>query len=506
MNARGYDEEWSAEERRGRPGGWPEEADRLLCEILLDFENMPRLHFRLEVLAEMGRSPHSLRINQYVDELTEPRAHVRKILRAIGSWRDPLAALGSLCAALDIEAGYDGAMPWLELTERALSVDTGLPAGILLRVIRLLRELTPPPGPEQLRRHLPDGVSGLALLPPRASLPEILRRLLDRRGPADPAPVLHFLHGLSTDPALAEQPVVPALQALLGRVGAGRATAGEALASRLIVQIRLDPETPEHLDRTRYLLRASYYRQPLTGGPFRRVDTLADTEPLAKDELVTEGSARLAGWTGLARAMQAGGGGPVRIEFLLPTSLLGHRAELWAPSRYGQRLGHHHPVVVRSLERYADPWVNREPWRERWRHMLAESMECDAVDRIEWPPLTPEQAAGLSGWLAGRPTLACMALDRPYDELAPRVRAAVFDAIMFGGIPAILWRRGAGDPAELVKALREHSPSSLVHLPEAVHQHRRLNRAEEERDGIALLWDDPDCVDPDQDAPFAGMA
>lgn len=529
--------------RRQPTTPWPGGADGLLCEILLGFQRITRLAFRQDVLETMGRHAGPSRIDADIDELPDARSHVRAIVYGVGCHRDRAAALDALCGALAEHAPYDGALPWLELTALALTGECGLPADVLLSVIRHLLALTPQPDPEHLRHHLPLGVSGLALLAPGAGLPEIMRRLLDRRD-ADPGPVLHFLHGLATEPALAAHPGLPALRVLLTPYGRprsapapfgapaggpfggppgsvpggvpgpasgpagipyGSASGPAAPPSRLIVQIRLDPETPEHIDNTRYLLRASFYRQPLTGGRFDRIDTLGATRSLAKEDLVEHGSARLAEWPALAGAMRAADGRHVRIEFLLPAGLLGHSAELWSPSRSGHRLGHHYPVVVRSLERYADPWLNPGPWRERWNHLFADTLEPDVLDGIGWPPLVPERAADLPGWLAARPALACMGLETPYEQLDSRVRSAVREAIEIDGVPAVLWRRGSGDPAELVEALRACGADSLARLPETVHLHRKVNRAADGQDGITLLWDDPDCVDPDQDAPYPGM-
>jgi hypothetical protein len=503
---------------RVRHAPWPQKGDRLLCELLLAFQGTARLDFRRDILAEMGSSELSPGIDADVPELADARGHIREIVGTIGARTDPQAALESLSEALATRAPYDAALPWLQLAAFALTRTVPLPIAELLRIIRLLHTLTPL-SPEQLRCHLPEGVTGLNLLRslPRPTLPQILQRLLDRRDARDAGPVLWFLGALAADPALAAHPGIDELHRLLGRLGAPGPAAGPA--DRLIVQIRLDPEAPEHLDNGRYLLRASYYRQPLSGGPFERISTLGSSESLAKDELIGAGSARLAGWADLLGALRTAAGRPVRIEFLLPGSLLGHAAELWSPGRSGQPLGRHCPVVVRSLDRYADPFLDPGPWRERWSHLAARvcdaadgwtgddtpTAEPDALDEIGWPPLAPDRAAGLADWLASRPTVACVGLDTPYDELDPTARLAVDDAIFVEGVPVLLWRRIAGDPSDLVKALREHHPSSLAQLPETVHHYRRRTRASAGHDGVTLLWDDPYCVDPDQDTPYPGM-
>ena len=133
----------------------------------------------------------------------------------------------------------------------------------------------------------------------------------------------------------------------------------------------------------------------------------------------------------------------------------------------------------------------------------------DPLDGIAWPPLDPLDAAGFTEWLIGRPELACLGLSVPYDRLADQLRAAVLDALFVEGVPVMVWRGDPGDPGELVGALRRHAPERLRDLPEAVHRCRRHGRtagAADVSNSITLLWDDPDCVDADQDLPYAGMA
>ncbi|MFJ4184432.1 hypothetical protein [Kitasatospora sp. NPDC089509] len=481
-------------------------AEGLLAEILFDFRGISRKDFRQDVLETMGRSPSSRMFHLDVKEADTAREHVRQILLGIRRARDPRAVLGSLGEALRAHDPYDGALPWLELTVLALTAETGLPTELLLRIVVLLRAVTPPPGPPRLLAHVPLRAPGRQRIDERTTLPEILGRLLDHFGGPDAGYALAFLDSLAHDPELSRQhPQLGGLATLLSGIGVARPAPPAEPAGRLIVQIRLDPETPEHIEAGRYHLRASYYRQPLAGGSIERLNDLVTTDSLAKEDLVAEGSARLAGWQALFTEIARSKRSPVRIEFLLPKALLGHSAELWSPTPGGHRLGLLHPVVVRSLDRYANPWLHTDAWYQRWEHLFSEAMDCEAVDRIGWPPLHPERAADLPGWLDGRPTLACLGLDTPYDELDPRVRTAVLDAMVFDGVPAMLWRRAPGAPTDMVDALRRDRPRSLAQLPEAVHRHRKVTRAAEAQDGITLLWDDPNCVDPDQDAGFPGM-
>ncbi|MFF3085092.1 hypothetical protein ACFVRB_08585 [Streptomyces nojiriensis] len=503
-----------------RATSWSRNADILLSSVLLSFQNMTHQDFRRSVLEEMAQDTRSLGIEVDVRENPEPRAHLREILRTIASRPDPHGALESLGDALRSQAPWDGALPWLELTVVTLTRPVPLPVETLLEIIGTLRALSPPPRPAQLAQHLPWG-KNLTLLTGQETVPQIMLRLTDRRGEPDACELLCFLRALATHahPALHGQ--LGSLRALLDRLTASEAAeapearaehAADAAAtdgSRLIVQIRLEAEDAEHVDDGRYRLHAAYYRQPLPGGPLRLGGTLGRTESFAKSELIGAGSARLAGWPDLIRAVRGAARTAVRIEFLLPRPLLGHPAELWSPGAAGRPLGQHQPVVVRSLERYTDAWLDVEPWRARWNHLQTQGTDADTLDHIGWPPLDAAEAAGLAQWLAEQPTLACMGLDTPYDGLRPDIRAAVDDALFTDGVPVLLWRRGSGEAAELMEVLREHKPRSLAELPVTVHQCRRSGRtadATDVRNNITLLWDDPDCVDPEQDSPYVGMA
>ncbi|MEV8226707.1 hypothetical protein AB0P41_11700 [Streptomyces sp. NPDC079167] len=182
--------------------------------------------------------------------------------------------------------------------------------------------------------------------------------------------------------------------------------------------------------------------------------------------------------------------------------------ELWSVGPARRPLGHHHPVVVRSLERYIDAWLDPEPWRERWQALHAEGPDGNALDKIGWPSLHFDKAEELIRWLIEHPDMACVGLTVSHDRLEPPVRDAIDDAIFTEGLPAMLWRRDGGDSADLLEALREHSPNNLAELPDTVRRVRRSGRVSEQadvRNNIVLLWDDPYCVDLDQDSPFPGL-
>ncbi|MFE2110889.1 hypothetical protein ACFXAF_34175 [Kitasatospora sp. NPDC059463] len=485
------------------PRPWSGAADLLLTDVLLGCPRMLRHDFRQQLVAAMGRSAATPGIDADITEHGRPSTHVRNLVEAVAARADPRTALESLCDALRALAPDDAALPWLDLTALLLTRDPEPHTGELPSVVAELFRLPALPG---LHRHVPGNTSGLRNLTGEESLPELLGRLVDRRDPDVLGPLTGFLRALGADPCVTRHAELPALRRFVDAFGGPAPAAAPQV--RLIIQIRLDEETPEHTGDTRYRLRLSYYRQPLAGGPFERADRLPVIASLTRSELAAAGAAALVHWPALEREIR---GKAVRIEFLLPRSMLSHAAELWSSGSTGRPIGQHHPVVVRSLERYTDKFVNFEAWHARWDQLgglVAGDGRADPLDRIGWPPLDPARVADLPDWLAARPALACLGLDVPYDQLHADVRYAVDDAMYLDGLPGLLWRRVAGDADVLVEALREHRPARLADLPDTVHRYRRKLRARtrDPRHDVTLLWEDPDCVDPDQDSPFPGMA
>lgn len=491
---------------------WPQDAHGLLLDVLLSFHKMSRLEFRQSVLEEMGQSPLCQRVDRDVREDAEPRAHAKAILRTLASRADPYGALEALRGALRTQAPDDGALPWLELAVLSLTRPMSpLTSQDLVSVIGALRGMSSLPHPMDLSQYLIDSGKGQALFTGRETLPQILVRLTDRRDP-DPRPLLRFLRAFSTDKDAPRHAELAVLREIISRwddsvSGTTADTVAVDEATRLIVQIRLEAEDPPHVSDGRYSLHGACYRQALAGGPLTRVGTFGPSEPLAKSVLIGEGSAQLAGWSKLTRELRSADDHAVRLEFLLPSPLLGHAAELWSPGDTKRRLGHHHPVVVRSLERYKDAWLAPEPWRKRWSHLQNSDLADDVLSEITWPTLSAGQAPDLAQWLDAEPTIACLGLDVPYDALDPELREAVDDAMFTDGVPVLLWRRNHGDRSELVEALRAHATRCLTELPQIVHRCRRHGRnaaAEDVPNNITLLWEDPSCVDPDQDSLYVG--
>ncbi|MEV0188900.1 hypothetical protein AB0I39_10240 [Kitasatospora purpeofusca] len=490
----------------GGRGQWPEGAEDVLVEILLGFDRMFQFTFRQDVLAIMSASMKTCGIQADIREDHTPRPHVREILRAIRAFRDPRDALDSLSEALGELARNERALDWLTLVQRILTRGDDLPCSELLSVIRELHATKTPIG---LARHLPEDLPGLRERhTAEMTLPALLDLLVNRIDDDPLGPLVAFLRALCGDLEATLHHALPALRRFLA-AHADRAPAVSAATApdeRLIVQVRLDEEGTVHTGDARYRLHVSYYRQPLTGGPFRRIGSNQDDRTFTRTELLRAGGARLVAWKELNLALRTPD--PVRIEFLLPRSILGYTAELWSTGVTRRPLGEFHPVVVRQLERYCEPHLGLALWRQRWANLQTHGADSDEVlERIEWPSLDRTSAKQLLGWVTGKESLACLGLTVPYEQLDPEVQYAVDNAMYYGGIPVLIWRRVAGAPDPLVAALREHRPTRLAELPDAVHQYRRqVGGPDPDPDStVTLLWDDPDCVDPDQDYSFPGI-
>ncbi|MEV5877497.1 hypothetical protein AB0L75_25395 [Streptomyces sp. NPDC052101] len=471
--------------------------ETLLCTLLGAFPDMHRREFRRDILTTME-------LHMDVEERDIAREHVRAIVQTVlGSPRSS-ESLWSLRDALHRHAPQDRALPWLELAVLCLTGSFPLPEVSMLRLIEVLREV-PCDGlaRDTLARYAAES-GGSTLAADQPTLPEILLWLADRHGSADAGPFLRFATSLSDEPSVARTRKGQELRALLADLNA---PAPDRTDDRLIIQIRLEAADPDHLPPTRYLLRSAYYRYRLPMGPLKQLNQLPHEESFSKDELIGKAPSRLSRWAELVREVHRADG-RVRVEFLLPASLLSHEAEFWilGPSRTA--LGHNVPVVVRSLERYSDPYLDLKRWRHRWEKLISSHSDVDALEQIEWPSLELREPRHLADWLSDHTDVACLGLSVPYDDLEPAAREAVDDALRMEGVPAMVWRRDSGDPDEVVTALRTRPLEFLSELPEALVECRRAGRWNKEHvsQHITLLWDDPYCVDRAQDWPFEGMA
>ncbi|MET7380244.1 hypothetical protein ABZT08_15735 [Streptomyces sp. NPDC005526] len=510
---------------------------RQLVGMLLE---VPALHEhgrRYELLEVMGER---LGLGQpfSVPDNPDARTHLRAVVRAAA--RDD-SGLEALRDALEEIAPDDVGAAWFRLAVTTLTATAGpLPTRFMLGLIDELRSLPADFGRTAVSRYRAERRAAGQPVDGR-TLPQVLLHLYDARVPAaDPGAVrrelLGFLHRLNAEPDRSGR-----LAHLLTRV-VGEETAdpdttvpagGQAgTGRRVIIQIRVEEEdAPSDLPYTqrRYSLRGLHYEG--TGNARPEFHCAWDWPgPLTGEELARCGDGFLAAWSA-HEAVEWGH--EKRVEFLLPDSLLGYPAEAWPSGSAGRPLSRSCQVVVRSLRRYKDDSLH-QAWGRRWRMLDADRPPGDALKRIgwmstdgggaaaqeskassegfDWPdstysPLRLTDLADVQRWLEGHADLACLGLGSPYDYHDPLIREAVLDALLEDGIPVMVWRRDAGDPAHLVDALRADGPPALLaELPDSVLKARKRERNNPLSVGkqITLLWDDPTCVFRGQDGRMSG--
>ncbi|MGW1956286.1 VMAP-C domain-containing protein [Streptomyces sp. NPDC001920] len=514
-------------------------ADRQLVEILLATDGLHQLGVRQELLLITG-GHMGLDHAMPVPESSEPRTHVRAIVRAArrtGKLRELRDAL------LELRPDDIGAA-WFNLAATALIRPDGpVPGDLMLRLVEELRAHAYDFGQAAAIRYVGARRTAGRPLDCGPALPQVLFRLYDAREPVsasvpDPrrADLLGFLRLLDAEPGRSDR--LGALIAAAPRGGHDdHCPPGDGLRStgerQVVIQIRVEEEdAPSDLPYTqrRYSLRGFHY-EGVTGDKPAFHCSWPSPGPFTGDELQAHGHAFLAAW----RAQeQADWDVNRRVEFLLPDSLLGHPVELWPSGSSGRPLSRRCQVVVRSLRRYKDDFLHEE-WRRRWAALDRDCPPGDALERIGWmsPDATGTQACGdgdcpdvtwdcpdskyqplrltdpsdVEDWLRLHTDLACLGLGSPYDPEDPLIRDAVLDALLEDGIPVMVWRRDAGDPAALLDELRDgRPPTQLAELPDSVLEVRKRKRHDPASVGkqITLLWDDPTCVFSRQDSPMSG--
>jgi hypothetical protein len=509
------------------------ERDRtqVLAGILADIPRLQRLDGRHDLLQQADP-----RLRDAAPEHNVTRDHLHAIVHAA----QRSGTLTSLRDALEYIEPYDVGTEWFGL---AVVVLTGLP-GPLPRdfMLDLIGQLH--------RRDTNFGRAAVqayerhpARRPLRADrLPQALLQLYDARvPPTDPAaPRVQLLRFL--DLLAAEAEAGSELARLLASVrererererGAGAAAVSARARRQVILQIRVEEEdAPSDLPYThrRYSLRGYHYEGIAGAKPVFHC-SWPSSGLFTGDELKARGHEFLAAW----RAQeQVDWDASKRVEFLLPDSLLGYPAELWSSGSADRPISRRCQVVVRSLRRYKDDFLHDE-WRRRWEALDRDCPPGDALERIGWmspdvtgadacaepnslceswscpdskfQPLRLTDPADVEDWLRLNPDLACLGLGTPYDYHDPLVRDAVADALLEDGIPVMVWRRDAGDPARLLDALRDSKPPALLaQLPDSVLEVRKRGRHDPASLGkqITLLWDDPTCVFRKQDSQMSG--
>ncbi|MEU1177854.1 hypothetical protein ABZ464_09410 [Streptomyces sp. NPDC005820] len=224
--------------------------------------------------------------------------------------------------------------------------------------------------------------------------------------------------------------------------------------------------------------------------------------PLVHDDTprrVDQISARLTDFLSTAREYDRAG--PSRVEFMLPRDLLNLPVDQWLvrtsaddPER---PLGCLYPVVVRDLERQADP-NRREAWERKWRRLRSghvdrsSSLLLDAWDAsAAEADLAPRMEQALTVLAGGTP------LREQRDASLPRYLTGALEC----GVPVMLWHRG-GDPEASWPFLRDQlaprlaDAGELTRLPHTLLTWRRRYEARDDAyrpvGHVALLWDDPE--------------
>ncbi|OLZ64775.1 hypothetical protein AVW11_18115 [Streptomyces amritsarensis] len=320
---------------------------------------------------------------------------------------------------------------------------------------------------------------------------------------------------------------VPFVRFLADRAAAGDAAGDAAWAGRLKEWVHTTrerlalPVLPPPPPPARTTVVHVGLEPPPDGGPGLRARMWLSGErteqiwesagaPLRLDAVREELLRQLA----LVGATPAGGGaaprtrgGVDRIEFHVPYELLDTDFDQWpvprGPAGRHRALGLLHQVVVRCPQERAD---TRAEWQTSWRWLCTRGgRHPEAVRVVQEAEVT--DALGME--LAERPAPACVLA---HTTAAPH--AGLLEAVLEGGVPVAVWRRGGGAPAApLLDLLAPAGPDGrpdpgaldVLALPARVREVRRAAagaaagaaRAVQQPSGedqLVLLWDDPDDI------------
>lgn len=208
----------------------------------------------------------------------------------------------------------------------------------------------------------------------------------------------------------------------------------------------------------------------------------------------------------LGAGANAGAGQPYerveRVEFQVPYELLEADFDQWpVPRRPGgltRPLGTLYQVSVRCPQERED---TRTEWRTSWAWLCAQDgRHPDTVRVVEDADVT--DALGLR--LGAHPAPACV-----LGHTSAGRTGALLEAVLEGGVPVVVWRRGGGAPAGGLPGPNAPPPlpgllapeagpgaPAVFGLPARVREVRRAAAAQEAEgaDRLVLLWDDPEDV------------
>ncbi|MFD4747613.1 hypothetical protein ACFWOS_19435 [Streptomyces rubiginosohelvolus] len=258
-----------------------------------------------------------------------------------------------------------------------------------------------------------------------------------------------------------------------------------------VLHLRLDPAAA---DDERYLVRM-WLSHAATEAIWE-----SEGEPMSLDEVRKE---LIRGLSDVARSLDGSAPAPSthpaveRVEFHVPFELLETAFDQWAvPRRSKTRpLGMLYEVVVRCPEERRNDPVAWDQWARKWRWLQAQGgKHAQAIRVVRDEHMTDVLGVDLGADAAPACVVAGTSLDRTSD---------VLDAVLEGGVPVALWQRAGTEPEADLTALLSADSGGLaaldvLALPKRILELRRTSGARREQDcvddGLALLWDDPDCT------------
>jgi vWA-MoxR associated protein C-terminal domain/Caspase domain len=248
---------------------------------------------------------------------------------------------------------------------------------------------------------------------------------------------------------------------------------------RTFVLVRLEPDLLDD-------------RLLVTGWKYAGSDgqqAVTTNEPWNRDRLAAEVSRLVDGFDPAEDPV------PPVIEFLVPLAMLDERWEAMKMRIAGRetQIGTVCPVVVRSLDRLADP-NGRECWRATWNELNARGDTYDEK-AICWVECIPTSELFDPAILRAH---LCAAL--AYARTCGPQQDPVLEAALDAGTPVALWHRASAARktrrADLEKVLRNRG---LRDLPDVVFRQREAAHSDDAapdhagRD-LVLLWDNPERV------------
>ncbi len=283
---------------------------------------------------------------------------------------------------------------------------------------------------------------------------------------------------------LRDQPIGPRTREALRSAARTLAATAPRAGPDCYLLIQLEEESP---DGSSYYVRSWQHSNPQRWTPVPGSRRVVPRERLARAVAYRVKEAE-SDWAATTHT--------VRLEFLLPWSLLDEPVDRWlaeADADPPVTLGMRYPVVVRSLDRMRTPQWHRS-WRRRWR-MLAEHT---AVSEPRWSvPDGPDYLSRLQADLLEDERVVALVLSEPPGHADGLGRRELI-AAMRAGLPIVVWNRADGAHEAFRDVVgRLFADRGLVNLPVNTQQWR-LNAVRDPRSSdshalhdLAVLWDDP---------------